>query len=294
MRANRPNTRARPIAYSLATIRALAILFREASPRKALRILELGRRPIVIGGCARSGTTLLLSILSCHPRILAIGEETVALCPDGYTPEGHYNAQPKLDAPFMLWNIYRSLNAQDIPRGCRRWCEKTPRNVLYFERILHHFGSRVRILHLVRDGRDVVTSRHPRDPSTFWVSAKRWVQDVSAGRALEGHPQVHTVRYEDLLRDYDATLRRICNFIGEEFVDGFRSYPESSRVKKSVAWSNPASELSTSSVGRWREPEYARRVRALLADPNAVELLKHYGYAAPEAGEAAFLRRRPG
>ena len=38
----------------------------------------------MIGGCARSGTTLLLSMLSCHPRLLAIPNETMSLCPTAY------------------------------------------------------------------------------------------------------------------------------------------------------------------------------------------------------------------
>ncbi len=32
--------------------------------------------PIIIGGCGRSGTTLLLSILGSHPNIQAIKDET--------------------------------------------------------------------------------------------------------------------------------------------------------------------------------------------------------------------------
>jgi len=50
------------------------------------RKLSRTRRPIVIGGCARSGTSLLLSLLSCHPQIIAIPVETQTLCPTAYYP----------------------------------------------------------------------------------------------------------------------------------------------------------------------------------------------------------------
>jgi hypothetical protein len=44
-------------------------------------LTSLPQKPIIIGGCARSGTTLLLSVLSCHPNIYAIPDETYTFCP---------------------------------------------------------------------------------------------------------------------------------------------------------------------------------------------------------------------
>ena len=253
-------------------------LFRKTSVKKARRILQLGRRPIVIGGCGRSGTTLLLSILSCHPKIFAIDIETVALCPDGYGADGMYNKAPNLEAPFQLEKIYQYLLEHEIPENCTRWCEKTPRNVLYFDRILRHFGKRVRLIHIVRDGRDVVTSVHPGHESRFWVPPDRWLMDVVAGRRMEHHPQVLTIRYEDLVRHYEATMRRICEFIEEEFVPEFLAYPNSARIKESGAWFNPAQATNDKSIGRWKDPKHKDIVATLMQEPTAVELLRHYGY----------------
>jgi len=246
------------------------------------RIAQLGERPIVIGGCGRSGTTLLVSILSCHPKIFAIEIETTALCPDGYGADGLYNQNPNLEAPFELDKIHEYLLSHDIPETCTRWCEKTPRNVIYFERILRHFGKAVRLIHVVRDGRDVVTSVHPTDSSRFWVTPHRWVMDVGAGRKLEHHPRLLTLRYEDLVRSYEASMRRICKFIDEEFTPAFLDYPRSARVKESLAWFNPAQSMNDRSIGRWRKPEYQDSVAALLREPGAVELLEHFGYIAGE------------
>ncbi len=243
-----------------------------------MRIWRLGRRPIVIGGCGRSGTSLLLSILSCHPHIFAIGSETVALCPDGYGADGLYNPNPRLDVPLQLWRIYDYLIEHLDGGDYERWCEKTPRNVLYFGRILEQFGRRVRMIHIVRDGRDVITSRHPTDPSGFWITPDRWIQDVGAGRRFEGHPRVLTMRYEDLLLDYERTLRRLCDFIEEEFDQAFLSYPDTARVKQSLGWFGSARKISAESIGRWKKPEFADRVERLMSQPEAVELLQHYGY----------------
>jgi len=266
-------------AWLQADSQATFNLFRKTSLKKARRILQLGRRPLVIGGCGRSGTTLLLSIMSCHSKIFAIDIETVALCPDGYGADGLYNRTPNLEIPFRLEKIYHYLSDREIPESCTRWCEKTPRNVLYFGRILQHFGKRVRIIHIVRDGRDVVTSLHPGHASRFWVTPHRWAMDVAAGRRMENHPQILTIRYEDLVQRYEATMRRICEFIEEEFDAAFLSYPHSARIKESGAWFNPAQATNDKSIGRWKDPQYNEIIEALRQEPMAVELLRHYGYA---------------
>lgn len=266
------------VIWRRANWQAARELYQKTSREKARRILALGHRPIVIGGCGRSGTTLLLSILSCHPKIFAIDIETVALCPDGYGADGLYNRTSNLDVPFRLEKIYQYLIDHEIPESCTRWCEKTPRNVLYFDRILRHFGERVRIIHIVRDGRDVVTSLHPGHVERFWVTPHRWAMDVAAGRKMENHPQILTIRYEDLVRQYEMTMRRLCEFIDEEFDAAFLSYPNSARIKESGAWFNPAQATNDKSIGRWKDPKYNEIIESLLLEPMALELLRHYGY----------------
>src|SRR4029079_19474635 len=101
----------------------------------------------------RAGTPLLLSMRSCHPHLLAIPNETAALCPTAYElPDA-----PDLTAPFDLDDLRDALACEIGPR-VRRWMEKTPRNVLYFERILEELWPDARLINVVRDGRDVITS----------------------------------------------------------------------------------------------------------------------------------------
>lgn len=185
-----------------------------------LNILRLRRGPVIIGGCGRSGTTLLLSILSSHPHIFGIDDETYALCflaylydTDSARPKSNigpefFPVKPGLDSPIRLDILYEYLARHQVPDSCTRWCEKTPKNILFCKQILECFGKNSRFIHVVRDGRDVVTSRHPTDPSTFWVKPTRWIQDVEAGLDYEKHPQVLTLRYEDLVTDPEDTLKK--------------------------------------------------------------------------------------
>jgi hypothetical protein len=157
-------------------------------------IQRMSENPVFIGGSGRSGTTLFLSLLSAHPDIYAIPDETAAFCPTAYYEE------EDLQAAFNIERAYSFLMDPNVPlERYSRWCEKSPKNVLFAERLLDYFGDRTRFINVVRDGRDVVTSRHPSDPDEYFVQPEEWVRDVAAGRRIEDDPRVITVRYEEFI-----------------------------------------------------------------------------------------------
>ena len=256
-------------------------LWRATDWKKFRRIDTMTRRAILIGGCGRSGTTVLNGLLSCHPQVQTVDIETSAFCPTAYTED------VDLDAAFQLDRVYRRLVRIEIPASCTRWSEKTPKNVLFARRALDYLGPDARFIHIVRDGRDVVTSRHRRAPDRYWVSPERWIQDVEAGLALEANPRVWTVRYEDLVHDLEGELRSLCGFLDLPFDERMLGYPETARVPHSEGWIPRLRPISQASVGRWREPEHAVAVQALMSDPRAVSLMDHYGYLEPPSTEQA-------
>lgn len=213
--------------------------------------------PIIIGGCARSGTTLLLAILGAHPSIFAIPEETGVFA----------GQEGKLILDFLPQSSWDRV----------RWCEKTPNNVLCFLTTHSRFQGLVKLIHIVRDGRDVVTSRHPQDPDKFWVSPKRWVTDANAGK--DAKHISHLVRYEDLVSNFLPTMEHILAFINEAWCSEISEYPFFTNIKTDPAWKSEVSSLSYKSIGRWRDPKYADRIAEFYAEPGAKELLEIYGYA---------------
>jgi|TARA_B110000467_G_scaffold160834_1_gene180828 hypothetical protein len=230
-------------------------------------------RPVVIGGCARSGTTLLLSLLSSHPRIYAIPVETQTLCPTAYY--GDFDA----DAAFDIPTLNEHLVAANITRKSHLWCEKTPRNIHFFEGILNHFGKSVKLLQIVRDGRDVVCSMHPNDTKQNWVQPHRWVDDVTAGFVFQDHAQVLTIRFEDLIVCFEKTVQDICDFLDIELTHHLIEYPKYATVKTSNAWLESAHLPSSHSIGKWRTNNINSPViDELLANEDAIRLLRHYNY----------------
>ncbi|MGM0443830.1 MAG: sulfotransferase family protein [Fibrobacterota bacterium] len=239
--------------------------------RKLSRISR--QNPVFIGGCGRSGTTLLLSILGAHPSLFAIPHETRAF--SRWKESWFGEMVPARWRRFLLYVLW-----YPVQKSQTRWCEKTPMNVRHIGRIDRYFRGNFRFIHIIRDGRDVLTSRHPRNPGAYWVSLRRWVRDTSLGCEYADHPCVLTIRYEDLVGDFENTLRTICDHIGEEFSPELLDWSSQSSVKKSGAWFHGARGVHTKAQRKWERPEHAARMKEIMADPDVVGLLKKLGYLA--------------
>jgi protein-tyrosine sulfotransferase len=252
-------------------------------------------RHIVIGGTPRSGTTLVRRILDRHPS-LCCGPETSILLPAGM----------RLDqvATAYAWPVddLRTMMAQSPSqgafvdafasryrrqRGRPRWAEKTPLNVLSFDWVLERFPD-ARLVHVVRDGRDVVCSMR-QHPDRRWVDGvevkelrpqpvdaymRRWVRDTEAGIGRRGDPRYVEVRYEELVADPERVMRDLLEALDEPWV------PEIlvERTPKGGKPAHAGSRITTTSVGRWREDlstDEQRRVQAIGGT-----LLARLGYEA--------------
>ncbi|MDR9375210.1 MAG: sulfotransferase, partial [Schleiferiaceae bacterium] len=251
--------------------------------KKALRpaLIALGRQvvkrrypepPIFIGGCGRSGTTLLLSILSAHPQVKALPRELGLFNELDYEAEGRPYSR-RMD------RLYWALLQTPRRKGQRRFCEKSPNNIRHIEALENHYGDRFRLVHIIRDGRDVVLSRHPRRPDAFWVSPERWVADVKAGWALREHPAVHTLFYEDLVQHYAPTVAALCHFLGLPYTREMENWLDHATVRQNRAYQGRSVQaLQGQSVGKWQQPENQARYEVFKQTPGALALLEELGY----------------
>ena len=226
--------------------------------------------PILIGGCGRSGTTLLLSILSAHPEIFAIPNETDAFTQWKYAATGLI--------PVRIDRFYRSLLLNRINSANNRWCEKRPANVQHIPEILSYFGEKARFIHLVRDPRAVCTSRHPSSPDEYWIPIDRYISDVNAGLAYNNHPQVLTIKYEDLIIDFSTTLNVITEFLAIDLTEELLDWHEHATVRLHKAWDGEVSGLDQSSLFKWKKPIHVNRVNAILSDERMQTIMKRLNY----------------
>ncbi len=213
--------------------------------------------PVFVVGCPRSGTTLLNAMLSRHPH-LAITHEW-RFVPQLLSPDRHGRARdpafvleqmlamPKVDGDLVDPDAARRrLAAVDDPSvadaircvfevyahavGRPRWGDKTPRNVRHIELLAEAFPDAC-FVHIIRDGREVADANNdaPWGGSGLLLWANEWAGCIASGRAAARHlgNRYFEVRYECLVTEPEATLRRVCSFLGEPFVAEQLDYPAS-------------------------------------------------------------------
>jgi hypothetical protein len=199
--------------------------------------------PFIVG-FGHSGSTLLRLMLDAHPK-MTIPPETNFL-PDlikGWDEHGSVDGVMELLTTHRRWGDFnldadelRARLAETTPldptnaircffdlyaekQGKPRWGDKSPRYALAMPLIKRTLPE-ARFIHLIRDGRDVALSAlKGRDPSPekVEVTARRWKRRLARTRkASEKVPYIE-VRYEDLLTDTEAQLRKICEFSGLEW-----------------------------------------------------------------------------
>jgi hypothetical protein len=235
--------------------------------RNIPRIKILDQDPILIGGCGRTGTSLMSAILDAHPDIFSFPAETNIFESD------RKFGSPRLNFLRNKVRFYRFLIRQDIQKGTRRWCEKTPNNVYALDHIFKEFRNKVKIVLMIRDGRDVITSLHPLRKG-YYISLKRWMIDTSLTMGYAKHENVLIVPYESLTVHFEATMKKILDFLGNSFDDKVMEYTKFSGVQSHDAFhGNKLTGISSGSVERWRKDKHKERVALLTENAEAMNLL---------------------
>jgi len=180
-------------------------------------------RPIFVVGCQRSGTTMLRLMLDSHPRI-SCGPETRFLADlervvDTDWPRLSQYGYSQEEWLERIREFFGGIQADYArSRGKERWADKTPRYALNIPFLLRVFPD-AQIVHVIRDGRDVVVSHRKR--FGYWSSVKstlKWPKYIKVARGVGETlrtDQYHEVRYEDLVGKPEETMRSLLEFLGE-------------------------------------------------------------------------------
>ncbi|HYK79637.1 MAG TPA: sulfotransferase [Micropepsaceae bacterium] len=282
--------------------------------------------PFIVG-MGRSGTTLLRLMLDAHSQ-LAIPPETDfiglflrrnfgehILCHDAFkTMTGHYDwksfglSRESFRAALIEKNIasrteamrcFYELYAQRFAKT--RWGDKTPAHVPHIA-LLSTLLEEARFIHIIRDGRDVVTSMRGMwfaPARTVSGIARAWVETINDTRR-QGLTIKHylELRYEDLIMRPEIELRKICAFIDLPYEPSMIDYHKRAaerlaeleavnlrfgllRVTGNQRRYNhrrTSDPPSASRIGRWRSELNARDIGAV--DRVAGPLLRELGYGA--------------
>jgi Sulfotransferase family len=275
-------------------------------------------KPIFVGGCGRSGTTLLAALLAGHSRAVAPPEAQffldgiAASRVEGKDDPAAFAAFVRDSWRFRLWDLPASLPGElaasharpaaimaDLAAafaerngegGADRWIDHTPINVGYAPTLFAEFEA-APMLHIVRDPRAVVASVLPLDwgPASARAGARWWLSIVAMGLAAEAAfpGRVIRVSYESLVRDPQGTLESLCPALGLAFEPGMAAsgqtrLPAYTQAQHALVGQAP----DPSRIDAWRGKLSGREVATIEAEVRGVPAMLGYKLdrPAPAAG----------
>jgi hypothetical protein len=266
---------------------AAARVARRGRKKAFTEAADATERPVFVVGAPRSGTTFMGDSLGRLPGFVDLGEVgplKVAI--------DELAALPEDEAARRLHRILERVRRFGLARRLRA-VEQTPETSFVLGAALRAYPQ-ARVVHMVRDGRDVVCSlleqgwlRAERggaddvgnpygEQARFWVEPERvqefhaaseatragwaWRRYLAAARAAAPGATLE-VRYEELAADPDATAARIAGHIGAD----------------QAALARALRDVHSQSVGRWRRDLTEEQVADVEAE--AGPLLRELGYS---------------
>jgi len=250
-------------------------------------------RPVIIGGCPRSGTTLLRTMLNVHPEF-AIPRETRFVLeawrrrtlfgdlrkPDNcrrlatwiFTGEKTQANRLRLDskeaterlvaAPPTLGSLLAECFVMFSEKeGKPRWGDKRPLYALQIAPIFDLFPS-AQFIHIVRDPRACAASARKLNwyDGNIVPSVQYWeatLKAVAAMRSSLAADQLLEVRYEDLVCEPQVTLEQIARFVGaasdEDTLGRVLRFHEQEEALSPRFHPNLKRPLDVSRVSAWTE-----------------------------------------
>jgi hypothetical protein len=163
--------------------------------------------------------------------------------------------------------------------GKCRWGDKTPPYTRHMP-VLREMFPDAQFVHVIRDARDCVQSmlRRKYDLGIYntCTAAEIWRMFVDAGQASArafGADVCYELKYENLLVNPETELRRICDFLGEEFSPDMVNFRGPSTPGKTPLLTK---SLQTSNSEKWRQTMSVRQQK--LVEAVAGEALERNGY----------------
>jgi hypothetical protein len=281
---------------------------------------------VFITGCTRSGTTLLQRMLDSHPQ-LAVSNDThiiprslLRLGPDPELPLTNELVREVTGYKYFDEFGVGTEVVERLAVSCQTFAEfaralfdelarvrgkplageKDPEYVRRLP-VLERLFPQARIVHIIRDGRDValstlewVTPARFLGRMALWreepvaVCALWWRRQVAAGRhggAVVGEDRSFEVRYEELVRSPESVLRSLAAFLELPYEPQMLRYHEG-RTHLDPALSSKDQWLPpTAGLRDWRTALTPRDLQ--LFEALAGDLLTSLGYPQATNGDLA-------
>lgn len=185
--------------------------------------------------------------------------------------------QEGLDYVLFFLSLIRCNASQT---GKTRYGEKTPQHTIYSETLIRWYPN-ARIIHLIRDPRDVVASliKMPWASDNVMINARDWVASIRAAERIADTHNYLRVFYEEMVSDPVHEIGRICEFIDEPY-DPVMLEPSivpTSPASKSMWWFQRAKQpLDQSRLEIWRDE--LKQDQVAIVEWVADRYMNQFGY----------------
>jgi tetratricopeptide (TPR) repeat protein len=243
------------------------------------RATRLSKRPLLIIGMARSGTSLVEQILATHPEVCGAGELSYLFEAASAVETAEWAAP----GPFpTCWNDLTINRANALVSGyldridatnstATYVSDKMPQNFLFLGAAQLLLPD-CRVIHCVRDPRDTCLSCYFTDfgmGNTFSFNLTHLARFYRDYARLMDHWKkvldlpILDVKYEDLVADQATETRRMLEFLDLPWNDECLSYHQNKRHVATASRDQIRKPIYSTSVGRWKH--YQRHIPELLA-----------------------------
>jgi tetratricopeptide (TPR) repeat protein len=230
-----------------------------------------GAAPIFVVGMPRTGTTLVDRILSSHSEVASAGELTdftLVMKRQVRTPSPYVLDAATLDAaagvdPAVIGEAYvRSVRETLGLTG--RFVDKMPLNIFVAAHVLRALPN-ARVICLRRYPADTVLANYRqlfstqfsyyayafglRETASYYVKFDRLVRQFEARLPPA---RFRTVKYEDIVSDFEASVRSLLDFCGLPFEPACLDFHENAGPVATASAAQVRQPLYTSALARWK------------------------------------------
>ena len=193
---------------------------------------------IIVLGSGRGGTSLIGSLLDAHSDLEIALEEHVNehIVPSDYNqkltkPEQALKSFMKAceaDAKASKFRFGNKLTTEQLG-----FVEDFGRNTAMRRHLVDKLLRGRKIVFITRDGRNCIQSKMDRTGADYATALFYWKHSVHFLQFLEGQDlELYRFKYEDLLEQPEATMRRVCEFLAIDYQKQMWEGSNSNRISE--------------------------------------------------------------
>lgn len=210
-----------------------------------------------IVGCPRSGTTLLMELLS------------TCFSSDGYCEHE--------------MSIFKDIPKETIEdKSAALYFSKQPSDIKHINHIFFR-DSQLFVIYLTRDPRAVMASIHRQNTQQYFCNYRIWKDCDGAAQVYQDHPRFLYLRYEDLVADPDkcqAKIEHQFDFMRRKFrFTEFEQHAQPSTQAERAM--NGLRAVNTQSLSSWMQ-HLPRIKQQLQSNPELARDLQRLNYEVDE------------